>query len=113
MRTAAQLQRKLTGMRCRCAACSENFNSVSVFDRHRVGSPANRRCLSMSEMFARGWSVNGAGFWIRSQMPASRDTAMIPDVIDKAKYEGPTKLSRATARAARYGAFAQVEAPPL
>lgn len=58
---------RLTGSRCRCTACGDCFNSVSVFDRHRVstrfGEPS-RRCLAAAEMAARGWSRNAAGFWI-------------------------------------------------
>ncbi|HVN45988.1 MAG TPA: hypothetical protein VMT66_12230 [Steroidobacteraceae bacterium] len=59
----------LTGNRCRCAACGEHFNSSSMFDLHRVGdwkdSGANRRCLSVPEMIAKGYLRNAAGFWIR------------------------------------------------
>lgn len=62
---------KLTGNRCRCAKCGTLFNSVSVFDRHRVGSWQDagkyRRCLSVDEMVARGWSQNARGFWIERQ----------------------------------------------
>jgi hypothetical protein len=60
--------KELTGKRCHCSACDEYFNSVSVFDRHRVGNwlndGANRRCLTIDEMVARGWSINANGFWI-------------------------------------------------
>jgi hypothetical protein len=59
---------RLTGSRCRCPACSDLFNSVSVFDRHRVGPwtdrGIHRRCLTRAEMTERGWSVSPAGFWI-------------------------------------------------
>src|SRR6516165_8365228 len=59
---------RLTGSRCRCGACGELFNSVSVFDRHRVGpwtdKGVQRRCLSAEEMSARGWQTNVKGFWI-------------------------------------------------
>ncbi len=66
---------RLTGNRCRCSACGEYFNSVWTFDGHRVGNwqdrGANRRCLSVSEMQARGWLRNDAGFWISGKRPMS------------------------------------------
>lgn len=62
---------RLTGIRCRCSCCGERFNSVSIFDRHRVGSyqecSALRRCLSIDEMVVRGWERNARGFWIERQ----------------------------------------------
>lgn len=61
---------RLTGARCKCSACGEYFNSASVFDKHRVGSyERGRRCLSASEMLARSWIRNAAGFWIRGHRP--------------------------------------------
>jgi hypothetical protein len=59
--------RKLTGARCRCSACGECFNSVTVFDAHRAGSYEVRRCLTVIAMTARGWLHNDAGFWIRCE----------------------------------------------
>ena len=60
---------RLTGSRCQCAACGEVFNSVSVFDLHRVGSwhayRSTRRCLTVIEMMARGWTKNTRRFWIQ------------------------------------------------
>lgn len=59
---------RLTGSRCRCQACGALFNSVSVFDRHRVGPWRDhgvyRRCLNSDEMIRRGWCVSAVGFWI-------------------------------------------------
>lgn len=56
---------RLTGNRCECTACGEMFNGVSGFDRHRVGRHGvGRRCLNVSEMTARGYSRNEAGFWV-------------------------------------------------
>ena len=59
---------RLTGSRCRCAQCRGSFNSVSVFDSHRKGNfeecGAERRCLTVLEMRAKGWRVNARGFWI-------------------------------------------------
>ncbi len=69
----------LRGNRCECTACLQPFNSTSTFDRHRVGafecpdSPGARRCLSPSEMAAKGWLHNPAGFWIRAARPAVRN----------------------------------------
>lgn len=56
---------KLTGARCQCAACLEYFNSTGMFDRHRIGGYASRRCLSADELMAKGYLKNSAGFWIR------------------------------------------------
>jgi hypothetical protein len=67
---------KLTGNRCRCSGCGEHFNSAKTFDGHRVGpfapiSLANtRRCLTGTEMRAKGWLRNAAGFWISAKRPA-------------------------------------------
>ena len=53
---------RLTGSRCRCSRCGELFNSVSVFDRHRVGSFADRgirrECMTPAGMFAKAWQRN-------------------------------------------------------
>jgi hypothetical protein len=63
--------RRLTGCRCRCSGCGEYFNSVSVFDRHRIGNweaeGGNRRCLTVPEMLSRGWRLNARSFWIERQ----------------------------------------------
>lgn len=60
----------VSGSRCECTACGERFNRVSVFDKHRTGSFAkpgewsgDRGCLSASEMEAKGWKRNDAGYW--------------------------------------------------
>jgi hypothetical protein len=58
-------------------ACGEDFNSVGLFDRHRVGRHAydfveglelgvedGRRCLDTREMRNAGWRLNGRGRWI-------------------------------------------------
>jgi hypothetical protein len=72
---------RLTGSRCRCASCGQLFNSVSVFDRHRVGGwsdyGARRHCLTSSGMIARGWRVNACGFWIeRSRLDTTRSSGV-------------------------------------
>ena len=58
---------RLTGSRCLCRTCGDYFNSVSMFDKHRVGEYPARRCLTSEEMSARGYVRNEAGFWIRAR----------------------------------------------
>ena len=68
---------KLTGGRCQCAACADYFNSISTFDRHRVGdcgTKSGRRCLTAAELIARGWSKNVRGFWIERAMRREAST---------------------------------------
>jgi hypothetical protein len=69
-----------------CCACGEDFGSVELFDRHRVGRHAysfaegleqgvedGRRCLGTDEMNERGWRRNGRGRWFDpSRDPRSR-----------------------------------------
>lgn len=71
----------LTGCRCECPTCLEQFGSVQAFDRHRVGSFASpdspqhsRRCLSVREMKSAGWTRNPKGQWLKpdSRRPASQ-----------------------------------------
>lgn len=62
---------RLTGNRCECTACGEHFNSISTFDRHRIGDSQslNRsRCMSSEELILRGWSRSRLGFWIERAM---------------------------------------------
>jgi hypothetical protein len=60
-----------------CTACGQDFGSVELFDRHRVGKHAytfaeglergledGRRCLDPQEMASAGWRLNGRGRWI-------------------------------------------------
>lgn len=56
----------LRGSRNQCPTCREYFNSNTAFDWHRIGKPGslNRRCRTPDELLAKGWSLNGAGFWI-------------------------------------------------
>ena len=56
---------------------------MSVFDRHRIGDHdnegRNRRCLSVDEMTARGFTRNARGFWrerVRSQFGIMADALM-------------------------------------
>lgn len=61
-----------------CGAYGQDFNSVRLFDRHRVGKHAytfkegmamvppredGRRCLDPVEMRADGWALNERGRW--------------------------------------------------
>jgi len=59
---------RLGSARCHCPTCHHTFNSISSFDRHRVGGyqsgGSGRRCLSPEELRGRGWSQNKKGFWI-------------------------------------------------
>jgi hypothetical protein len=56
-----------------CRSCRQDFNSVELFDRHRVGKHAydwspecedGRRCLDANEMAALGWRLNARGRWV-------------------------------------------------
>jgi len=77
---------RLTGSRCRCTACGELFNSVSVFDRHRVRNwarrGANRHCLNVAQMRDRGWRVNVRGFWIERSRLDTKPRSGVPAVAD-------------------------------
>lgn len=77
---------RLTGSRCRCASCGEHFNSISVFDRHRVGEwqnrGARRRCLTVAQMQAREWSRNAGGFWVERCLVNARER------LDRARKSG-------------------------
>jgi hypothetical protein len=47
---------KLSGDRNQCCACGQLFSK-------------DRRCLTVAQMYAKGMSINAAGFWISSAMP--------------------------------------------
>jgi hypothetical protein len=60
-----------------CTSCREDFGSLELFDRHRVGNHSydfaqglelgfedGRRCLDVSEMEAAGWRLNARNRWI-------------------------------------------------
>jgi hypothetical protein len=61
-----------------CRSCNQDFSSVAMFDRHRVGKHAylyreglnmdppredGRRCLSVEEMTGKGWERDRRGRW--------------------------------------------------
>lgn len=62
---------RLSGNRCRCAACGEHFHSVGAFDMHRTGTyqPLTRRCLSPDEMRSAGRVQRANGFWMTGKKP--------------------------------------------
>lgn len=64
----------LTGNRTECTTCLECFNSESAFDRHLVSNydyrKSTRRCLTVPQMIAKGFTTNPKGYWIRSQRRA-------------------------------------------
>jgi hypothetical protein len=61
---------------CLCGACGEYFNSVSAFDKHRTGeySDGSRRCLTPTELTAKGWLHNARGLWITSAYTGRTET---------------------------------------
>lgn len=85
-----------------CSPCGQDFNSVKLFDRHRVGRHAytlseglkmepprddGRRCLSVPEMSALGWTLNKRGRWIdpaTAARAAQIESAKRTDVTRKA-----------------------------
>ena len=66
-------KKTLRGNRNQCPGCSEYFNSTHAFEKHRVGEHERnqRRCLSITEMTAKGMFVGDDGFWRGSVMPDS------------------------------------------
>ena len=79
------MTRRLTGSRCLCRGCGEDFNSVYAFDRHRIwDSPTVQRCLSESEMERKGMTKNSSGFWITEphrKHGVKRVTSRIPAAL--------------------------------
>jgi hypothetical protein len=82
-------ERPLSSARCRCSACGKRFNSVSTFERHRYGDYGNfgrnRRCRTWQELRARGWTVNGAGYWI--ERPRRDSSAWSDDQVKEVAQE--------------------------
>jgi hypothetical protein len=93
---------KLTGQRCSCCGCGALFNSVSVFDRHRIGSfgtlrqPGDRRCVTEAEVLARGWVTSAGGFWMRGARPGAlhRRTGAVTPRVEAAIVLDPTPTYR-------------------
>jgi hypothetical protein len=55
-----------------CGRCHQDFTSLELFDRHRVGDHAldwpehenGRRCLDAEEMAAKGWEQDDKERWL-------------------------------------------------
>lgn len=79
----------LSGSRCECAGCGQLFTSVREFDRHRIGKHAkpgeytgSRRCLSLAELLARDWQMDGRGYLRqgrRERAPAGLEARIRPE----------------------------------
>ena len=73
-----------------CRSCGVLFNSTLAFDKHRVGDyNLSRRCLTTSEMAARGMSRLDDGFWVTRRrvvphMPVERRTVIAGAAFDVA-----------------------------
>lgn len=84
---------RLSGNRCRCTACGEYFNSVSAFDRHRLGSYQNRggqrRCRTWRELRSLGWAVSAAGFWIERPRIDNPPPRADPSVVVEPHWREP------------------------
>lgn len=61
----------LSGSRCKCTACGLYFSSDYAFQKHRVGRymPMERRCLTKTEMLAKGMCLVG-NFWVSKRRAA-------------------------------------------
>lgn len=46
--------------------CHESFNSDSAFDKHRIWDDEVRRCMTVTEMTAKGMSMNARNWWVTS-----------------------------------------------
>ncbi|KAI3593899.1 hypothetical protein D9X30_1074 [Cupriavidus sp. U2] len=58
-------RRALTGDRNQCPTCGEYFNSMSAFDKHRIGEfGTDRRCMTETEMNSAGMVKNAEDFWL-------------------------------------------------
>jgi len=85
--------------RNQCGACGEDFTSVELFDRHRVGvheytiteglamdppREDGRRCLAVHEMRDRGWAQDGSVRWY-DPVRAARARMAFPPSADEAE----------------------------
>lgn len=63
---------KLGGRQEFCSACQQTFSGTTAGDMHRVGDHAEstgrnrRRCLTPSEMLAKGMAQTARGVWMTS-----------------------------------------------
>jgi hypothetical protein len=88
-----------------CRACGNDFTSVKLFDRHRVGvhaydyspeRPDGRRCLSAEEMLENGWRQDARGRWIDPVRVA--DARARSDLQRRALYGVPRRPFQALRR---------------
>jgi hypothetical protein len=89
-----------------CGACGQDFNGQRIFDAHRVGSHAHdytpqradgRRCLTVSEMRQRGWTLNRHGRWIdpnRSRDVEARQLTSTAVSVDGVGISAPVSRAR-------------------
>jgi len=54
---------KLTGDKYQCGKGGLLFGSTYAFDKHRVGSWEDRRCLAIPALSELGWKQDSRGFW--------------------------------------------------
>ena len=71
---------------CGCRACGEVFNSLSAFDRHRIGKYPNKQCLTAEELTEKGWKQNTKGYWRQPKRTVWRpqvaqDSTNAPDPV--------------------------------
>jgi hypothetical protein len=52
-----------------CGECGEDFGGVTIQRRHRAGRGSAKRCMTASEMQAKGWRKSTRGRWV---LPAPR-----------------------------------------
>lgn len=78
--------------KCQCPTCLLFFKSTAGFDAHRVGryQPNERRCLTTSEMRARGMALDSSGFWVTKRRPVGPSgTAKIAEISSTPWGSGP------------------------
>ena len=78
---------------CECAGCGSGFGGLTLFDKHRVGQPGERRCLTADEITARGWHQDDRGLW-KAAAPATMAFAGVSvganrGVAAKSRVSGP------------------------
>lgn len=56
-------------MKSQCTVCNAVFRTVKGFDRHRVGVPGDRRCLTSSQMVETGFRLRPDGVWLTGASP--------------------------------------------
>ncbi len=60
---------KLKGKRNQCCSCGKGFNSLSAFEKHRLGNfGIDRRCATTDGMLEMGMFLPDIGFWVSERM---------------------------------------------